>query len=56
MLGSDPGQGLNPEFGELLDCRVSLDKSGFQLFDFCFEAFDLLAKESLAPAKLRVVS
>ena len=41
VLGSDPGQGLASEVGEILDCRIRLGKIGFELFDFCFEAFDL---------------
>ena len=41
MLGSDPGQGLASEVGEILDYRIRLGKIDFELFNLCFEAFDL---------------
>lgn len=41
MLGSDPGQGLASEVGELLDCRVDVGEVVFQLLDLRLEAFDL---------------
>jgi hypothetical protein len=41
VLGSEPGQSLAPEVGEILDRRISLGKIGFELVDLRFEAFDL---------------
>ena len=41
VLGRDPGQGLASEVGEILDYRIRLGKIDFELFNLCFEAFDL---------------
>jgi hypothetical protein len=41
VLGRDPGQGLASEVGEILDYRIRLGKINFELFNLCFEAFDL---------------
>jgi hypothetical protein len=41
VLGRDPGQGLASEVGEILDYRIRLGKISFELFNLCFEAFDL---------------
>jgi hypothetical protein len=41
VLGSEAGQGLAPKIGEILDCRISLDNTDFELANLGLEAFDL---------------